>query len=168
MEEEKQQIEEKILKCTEQIMQQIAIEGIRCDNVDFLFKVVDIHKDLKNEIYWKEKLDMRYREYNDGNYGRRARDSRGRYMEGNSYGRRGVPGTGRGRYRGEEILDEIMEKYQDYSDNHENYGADNETMGSYKQMIKSFKDFFKHLKKEAVTPEQMDMLEETAREMFEK
>ena len=45
---------------------------------------------------------MRSNGYND--YGR-MRDSRGRYMDG--YGRRGVPGSGRGRYRGYGYLDEM-------------------------------------------------------------
>lgn len=30
-------------------------EGVRKENVDYLYKLIDIHKDLKNENYWKVK-----------------------------------------------------------------------------------------------------------------
>ncbi len=36
-------------------------EGIKKDNVDYIYKLVDIHKDLKNEDYWKVKEEK----YND-------------------------------------------------------------------------------------------------------
>lgn len=35
-------------------------EGVKKETVDYLYKLVDIHKDIKNEKYWKkkeEKLD---------------------------------------------------------------------------------------------------------------
>lgn len=164
LEEITQQIEEKI--------KEISTEKINTSNVDYLYRLVDIHKDLKNEEYWKEKIDM-YREgygnydnYSDYNGGRR-RDSRGRYMEGESYGRRGVKGTGRGRYRGEEMMNEMAYHYGNYSEGKDNYGADQETMESFKYMLKSFKDYYKHLKQEASSQQEVKMLEEVAREISE-
>ncbi len=36
-------------------------DGVRQDTVDYLYKLVDIHTDLKNEEYWKVKEEK----YND-------------------------------------------------------------------------------------------------------
>ena len=106
-------------------------------------------------------------EYGD-EYGRRGVPGTGRYRE--AYGRRGVPGTGR-RYRGEEMMDEMYEAYQDYSDGkymyNDSYGAKQETMESFKYMLKSFKDFFKHLQKEADSQEETQLLKKTAKEISE-
>ena len=168
---------EKVLCETERIIKCILEEGIDSNNVDFLYKIVDIHKDIANEEYWqvkKEDINMRYSnrgsmgnygEYSEGSYGRRGRDSRGRYTEG-SYGRRGVPGSGRGRYRGEEMIDEMMYHYGNYEEGREQYGADGETMESFKYMLKSFEDYFKHLKQEASSQQEIQMLEETAHKML--
>ena len=171
MEEEKKEtnvldkVKEEVDKSIKRIMEQ----GVQTNNVDFLYKMIDVKKDIA-EIE-KEEQEMMY-----GNYGRyddmsysggRRRDSRGRYMEGSSYGRRGVPGTGRGRYRGEEMMDEMMYHYGNYNEGREQYGADEETMKSFKYMLKSFKDYYKHLKEEASSQQEVKMLEDVAREISE-
>lgn len=174
MEEEKKDTKE-TLKCvkeeTEKIMNEIIEEGIQSHNVDFLYKVVDIHKDIANEEHWqdkKEEIEMMYGEYGEGGNYRAGRNyGRGRYNEGGSYGRRGVRGSGRGRYRGEEMMDEMMYHYGNYNEGREQYGADEETMKSFKYMLKSFKDYYKHLKQEASSQQEIQMLEDTAREMLE-
>ena len=175
MEEEKQKKQEKEVneKVNEQIdkkINSILEQGIQAGNIDFLYKMIDIKKDIAK--IKKEEEEMMYSNY--GNYGDdmyaggRRRDSRGRYMEGEgSYGRRGVKGTGRGRYRGEEMMDEMQYHYGNYSEGRERYGADDETMKSFKYMLKSFKDYYKHLKEEASSQQEIKMLEETAREMLE-
>ena len=183
MEEEKKQTEEKsvIDKVTEEVdksIKRIIEQGVQTNNIDFLYKMIDVKKDIA-EIE-KEEQEMMYGNY--GNYGReqygeyseggnynggRRRDSRGRYMEGSSYGRRGVKGTGRGRYRGEEMMDEMMYHYGNYSEGREQYGADQETMESFKYMLKSFKDYYKHLKQEASSQQEVKMLEDVAREISE-
>ena len=149
-------------------------QGVQTNNIDFLYKMIDVKKDIA-EIE-KEEQEMMYGNYgNYDNYGEydrsygggRRRDSRGRYMESGSYGRRGVKGTGRGRYRGEEMMDEMMYHYGNYNEGREQYGADEETMKSFKYMLKSFKDYYKHLKEEASSPQEVKLLEETAREMLE-
>ena len=163
---------EEFTEKVEQQIKEISAEGVNTGNVDYLYRLVDIHKDLKNEEYWKEKIDMyresygNYGDYNDYNGGRR-RDSRGRYMEGESYGRRGVKGTGRGRYRGEEMMDEMAYHYGNYNEGREQYGADEETMKSFNYMLKSFKDYYKHLKEEASSQQEVKMLEDVAREISE-
>lgn len=162
-----EQIEEQIKK--------IKTEGIKNTNIDYLFRLVDIHKDLSNETYWKEKINMYRENYNDS-YGRRRRDSRGRYMEGGyseggysegGYGRRGVAGSGRGRYRGEEMMDEMYMNYGEYSEGRDNYGADKETLKSLEKMLHSVKKFMKHLKNEAQSQEEVELIKETAEEISE-
>ena len=179
MEEEKKQTEEKsvIDKVTEEVdksIKRIMEQGVQTNNIDFLYKMIDVKKDIA-EIE-KEEQEMMYSNYgNYDNYGEydrsygggRRRDSRGRYMEGGSYGRRGVKGTGRGRYRGEEMMDEMAYHYGNYNEGREQYGADEETMKSFKYMLKSFKDYYKHLKEEASSQQEVKMLEDVAREISE-
>ena len=173
MEQETEKKEVKVLdklkEETDKSMKRVLEQGVQTNNVDFLYKMIDIKKDIA-EIE-KEEQEMMY-----GNYGRyddmsysggRRRDSRGRYMEGGSYGRRGVPGSGRGRYRGEEMMDEMAYHYGNYNEGREQYGADEETMKSFKYMLKSFKDYYKHLKEEASSQQEVKMLEDVAREISE-
>jgi len=47
------------------------------------------------------------------------------------------------------------------------YGADQDTLKSFKYMLKAFKDYYKHLKEEASSQEEIQLLEQTAREMLE-
>ena len=179
MEEEKKQTEEKNVldKVTEEVdksIKRIMEQGVQTNNIDFLYKMIDVKKDIA-EIE-KEEQEMMYGNYgNYDNYGEydrsygggRRRDSRGRYMESGSYGRRGVPGSGRGRYRGEEMMDEMAYHYGNYNEGREQYGADEETMKSFKYMLKSFKDYYKHLKDEASSQQEVKMLEDVAREISE-
>lgn len=139
--------------------------GIQPENVEKLYMLVDIHKDIANEEYWKED-NMKYRAYGENSYGRRGVAGTGRYREGGysaggNYGRRGVDA----KYRGEEIMDDMYQAYEEYSDGKEMYGADNETMESFKYMIKSFKDYYKHLKGKATTQEETQILDQAIDEM---
>lgn len=163
---------DKLKEETEKSMKRVLEQGVQTTNVDFLYKMIDIKKDIA-EIEKEEQEMMygnygNYGEYREGNYnGGRSRDSRGRYMEGENYGRRGVRGSGRGRYRGEEMMDEMMYHYGNYNEGREQYGADDETMKSFKYMLKSFKDYYKHLKQEASSQQEVKMLEDVAREISE-
>lgn len=142
MEEEKKEektFQTELIEKTEQAIKTVVEQGLNNNNIDFLYKAVDIHKDLCNENYWKAKEEYyMYGNYDDMSYGRRGvrGTGRGRYSEG-SYGRRGVPGTGRGRYRGEEMLDEMSYHYGNYH-NSGNYGAKEDS--AYK-MTEAFKEF---------------------------
>lgn len=164
MEEEKD-ILCKVKEAAEKSIDFINEEGINADNVDFLYKVIDIHKDIANEEYWKEKEE--YMMYNYGNYNGydRERDSRGRYMEG-SYGRRGVPVSGRGRYRGEEMLDEMKYHYGNYQDSYNtgNYAAKDDS--SYK-MTEAFKEFVFAVGEE-LEPKDKQMFKQAMQEMVQK
>lgn len=167
MEEEKQEKKwcEEITQQVEKQIEEIANEKVSPNNVDYLYRLVDIHKDLENENYWKEKITM----YNEGNYGR------GSYNEG-SYGRRGVKGTGRysryrggrgsERYRGEDMLDEMKEIYGEYaeSSSYGNYGAE-ENMELIETMADSLMDFVEHLKKTAKSPEEKQLIQQKLQEL---
>lgn len=64
MEENKDQetmtenVTEKLTKLVEQELSAIAEEGIHSENVEYLYKLVDIHKDIENEEYWKIKKEV--------------------------------------------------------------------------------------------------------------
>lgn len=173
--EEKTNWCKEILEQLDNEINTIKDESISKENIDYLYRLVDIHKDIKNEEYWKEKINMKYRygNYNDYNdygeneYGRRGvpGTSRGRYNESGSYGRRGVPGSGRGRYRGEDMLDEMYESYGEYMDSG-NYGGQ-ETTKALKYMLKSAEDFFKHIQEEAQSPEEIELVKKSARRISE-
>lgn len=179
MEEENKEIEmtsqektekmQKDVKCeTERIINKIVDNGLEIENVDLLGKLIDIHKDLSNEEYWKKKeevYEMRYDDYND--YGRRGMPGTGR----GRYGRRGVPGTGRGRYRGETPMDEMHEHYDNYNEAYEemdrgNYGAEGEMVKSVEGIMKNVYEIVEELS-DANTPEVTTIIKRYAKKISE-
>ena len=173
------EIMDNVKKETEEIIECILEEGIRKENIDFLYKVVDIHKDIANEVYWENKeevLDMRYNTGSYGNYDReeyngygrgRRRDSRGRYMESGRYNE----GRGR-RYRGHDMMDEMYEHYGNYSESREsanrgNYGAKEDTMKSLEYMLESMVDFVEMLKDDASSQEEMELIRHYTKKISE-
>ena len=175
MEEENksEEIKENVLVKTksevERIIKQITENGLQTANVELLYKLIDVHKDIENENYWKEKEKMyRGRDYfmDDSYNGGRSRDSRGRYMDG-SYGRRGVPGTGRGRYRGYDMIEEMGEHYGNYSEGRDTYGNDRETEKSFDKMLQSLEDFTYLIMQEADSQDKIEKVRKTARKISE-
>ena len=74
MEQEKEEKKEKkelfkeVSEKVEEKIKSIIDSGITPDNIEALGELVDIHKDICNEKYWKKKeevLDMRYRGYDE-------------------------------------------------------------------------------------------------------
>lgn len=94
-----------------------------------------------------------------------TKDSKGRYMD--SYGRRGVPGTGRGRYRGYDYIDEMGEHYGNYSEGRDTYGNDHETEKSFDKMLQSLEDFTYLIMQEADSPDKVEKVKRTARKISE-
>lgn len=145
IEETLKQIKDKIRKINE--------ETIQPSNIDCLYRSVDIYKDI---LEIKEKEDkMRYSNY--GNFDNYGADNFGRRYRGN-YGRRGYDA----KYRGEEMLDDVYQNYGEYMESG-NYGGDNRKPLKY--MLKSVEDFIKHLTEEAQSPEEIEMIKETARKI---
>ena len=167
MEEDKKELDliPKAKEEVEKLIKQITESGLQVANVELLYKLIDIHKDIENEEYWEKKEEnMMYRDY-DNYSGGRSRDSRGRYMD--SYGRRGVPGTGRGRYRGYDMIEEMGEHYGDYSEGRDNYGNDRETEKSFDKMLQSLEDFTYLIMQEADSPDKVEKVKRTARKISE-
>ena len=178
---EKQEMQEKnnankmLKEKVEDKIQEILVKnGITSENVDYLGKLMDIHKDLQEEecLKKKEELEMRYSEYDEANYGRRGvpGTGRGRYREG-AYGRRGVPGTGRGRYRGNYAMDEMMENYENYSEASEesmrgNYGAEGEMVKSVEGIMKNIYEIVEELS-ETEVPEVEHIIKRYAKKISE-
>lgn len=175
---------DKLKEKVEEQIKNISQEGINDDNINVLYKLVDIHKDIENEEYWtkkKEVMEMnygrsygnyeegrynegRYNEgsYNEGMYGRRRRDSRGRYARGNS-GRR---------YQGEDMIEDMHESYQRYSEGREemnmgNYGAKSDTMKSLDYMLQSVVEFIEMLKKDASSQEEVQLIQKYTQHISE-
>lgn len=64
-EEKKDQVEqtektlkEKIKETVEGKLEKLLETGIQASNVDYFGKLVDIHKDIENEDYWKIKKEV--------------------------------------------------------------------------------------------------------------
>ena len=134
MEEKELTTTQTIKKDVEQILGDISTDGINQNNIDYIGKLVDVHKDINQEEYWKEKLEMRYGtyrrdyDYDDMSYGRRRRDSRGRY-------------------RGDDMLDEMRDHYDRYNENRR-YGG-RESSEALEYMLESVVCFVEMLEEDA-------------------
>lgn len=168
---------DKLKQQVEECIKSISENGLCRDEVDYLGKLVDIHKDIENECYWKDKIklkkeesEMGYGEYGRGDYGRRGgyregygrrrRNSRGRYMEG-----------GYGHYMPEEMMEEMMEHYQAYSEANEeyergNYGAEDDMTKSVEGIMENVVGIVKKLS-EADSPEVMQIIQKHGKKIME-
>ena len=178
MEEEEEKKEEvcytdkvKELVCKE--LEKFSNSELTSDELDVLYKLVDIDKDLENIDYWKckkEVMKMRYNDYGDyseGGY------SEGGYSEGR-YGRRGVPGTGRGRYRGhddgEDMIEDMKESYSAYSEsrsayNRGNYNAGEDSMEALEDTMRLFTEFAQKMIQEVDSPEAKQIIRKHLRKI---
>ena len=167
--EQKDNITVKIKELVEKELKRLSESGIQVNNIDYYGKLVDIHKDIENEDYWKEKKEvykMRYSEYG-GDY------SDGGQMEYGAYGRRGVPGSGRGRrYRGysgpEEKMEEMREHYGAYSEGRDrgSYGAKQDSIKGLENMMTCITECVEMVFEDA-SPEEKQIIQKYIRRMGE-
>lgn len=177
MEEEKvvedQNTMQSLKELVEAELKDILNIGIQVENIDNLGKLVDIHKDIENEEYWKEKEEVyKMRYYDENRYGDDG------YGMDNSYGRRGRPANAprdsRGRYRGpEEKMHEMMEHYGNYSAASDaasrgNYGAEQDSMRALEYMLESVCQFMDMLERDAGSQEETQMIKKYARKIGER
>lgn len=158
-------IKEMVVKELEQFSDTTDLHG---DELDVLYKLVDIDKDLENIDYWKVKKEVMKMRYNDyGDY------SEGGYSEGR-YGRRGVPGTGRGRYRGhddgEDMIEDMKYSYSAYSESRNaygrgNYGAEQESMEALEDTMRLFTEFAQKMIQEVDSPEAKQIIKKHLRKI---
>ena len=157
-------MDDKVKELVEKGINKTIEDGIQTSNLDTLGKLVDIYKDIANVEHWKkeEENDMRYdRRYRDYTrepysrepYGRRRRDSRGRYM-------------------GDEMMNDMHEAYRDYSDGREemnmgNYSAKDDTMKSLEYMMQSVVQFIEMLEKDAKSQEEIEIIKDYTRQISE-
>ena len=157
-------MEGKIIEKVKEQIEPILNQEINVTNLDHLYKLVDIYKDIK------EVESMNYGEYNgrgpghgsygDG-YGRGGYGNYGNYGENygeygrDSYGRRGRDM----KYRGDDSLDRMYGEYGRYQESRNRYGAGSEeTDKSFHYMVKALEDFIMVLKQEAENPQQKQQL----------
>ena len=136
---------EKLKELVEKELQSMEESGIDSGNIDVIYKLVDIHKDIANEEYWKAKkeaMEMRYRgdyEEYDEDYGRRRRDSRGRYMDGRMM-RDERRGRNYGHHMPEMYWERMMDGMDGYMEGREqyergNYGGKDQSIESLEKML---------------------------------
>ena len=136
--------EEYIIKAGEQNVDSI--------DMDFMFKAVDIYKDLKevenmNNAYGRD-YNRGYGEYND--YGR----------EYNEYNRRGVDS----KYRASSYMDGMRGSYEAYEqdrnefNNSGNYGAKEDGLKDLDAMLHYNHKLIKYIKETATSPEEKEIV----------
>lgn len=143
-------LEEKILQKTSEFIEKVGEQGLDTVDIDYLYKVVDIHKDIK-EVECMN---------NYGNYG-----EYGRY---DAYGRRGVDA----RYRGESYMDGMSSSYRNYEAardeyNNGNYGAKEDGLKELEYMLHALVKFAKTIKEEASSPEEQEIVRKHFRKISE-
>lgn len=157
-------MDDKVKELVEKGINKTIEDGIQTSNLDTLGKLVDIYKDIANVEHWKKeeendmRYDIRYRDYtrepySREPYGRRRRDSRGRYM-------------------GDEMMNDMHEAYRDYSDGREemnmgNYSAKDDTMKSLEYMMQSVVQFIEMLEKDANSQEEIEIIKDYTRQISE-
>ena len=144
--------------------------GIDSNNIDVIGKLVDIHKDIENEEYWKAKkeaMEMRYRGYEDDSYGRRRRDSRGRYMEGGHGGNYGhhMPYP-------EMYMDKMMEGMDGYMEGREsyrrgNYNGKDQSIESLERMLEGIVAFVEEIQNDPEQHEEKEVVNHYIRKLKE-
>ena len=163
---------EKLKELVEAELKTMQESGIDSNNIDAIYKLVDIHKDIANEEYWeakKEAMEMRYRGdyegYGEGyeeSYGRRRRDSRGRYMEG---GRGGSRGGNYGHYMPypDMYMNRMMEGMDGYMEGREsyrrgNYNGKDQSVESLEKMLEGIVAFVEEIQNDPEQHEEKEVV----------
>lgn len=160
------ELNEKIKEDIKALKEKISHEGIQTgNNIEYLYKLVDIEKDLCEIEKDGESMNgygrYGYGAYNDYSRERYGRDEYGR----EEYGRRG-------RYRGDEQLNAMYNEYGRYEEGKEqynrgNYNAKEDSMKSLEYMLESMIDFVKMLSHEAKSQEEMNLIKQYTRKLSE-
>ena len=174
---ENEKVLEKLKQETEKKIEEVMQQGLQPNNVDMLYSLVDIHKDIANEEYWKEKGEhMRYSR--GGSYNERGRGSynergRGSYNEGYSARGRGRERDSRGRYKGHEMIDDMYMEYGNYAEGREqynrggNYGAKEDVVKSLEYMMESVVCFVEMLMEDAESQEEVEIIKHYTKKISE-
>ena len=154
----------KLIKLTEEYISKAGEQNLDASDIDYLGKVVDIYKDLK-EV---ESMNG-YGNYNGRGPGR---GSYGEYNEGygeyGEYGRRGVDS----RYRAAKYMDGMRGSYEAYEDarneyNAGNYGVKEDGLKDLEYMMHAAMKFIKMIKEEATSPEEQEIVRKHIKKISE-
>ena len=173
---------DKLFENVKKELKQIETNGLSSSNLDTAYKLTCIGKNIK-EIEEKEGDQKMRGRYEDGGYNARGNyrdyadgyNARGNYRDGDDdeYGRRGVPGSGRGRYRGEgerfgrhmdhieDGIDMYMygrERYFDSGDKHRMHEGLEKFMYGICMFVETAMDF-------AETPEEKEIIRKHIQKM---
>ena len=165
---ENEKVLEKLKEETEKKIEEVMKQGLQPNNVDMLYSLVDIHKDIANEEYWKEKGEhMRYSR--GGSYNERGR---GNYGEGYGARGRGRQRDSRGRYKGHEMIDDMYMEYDNYNEGKEqsrrgSYGAKEDITKSLEYMMESVVCFVEMLMEDAESQEEMEIIRKYSKQISE-
>lgn len=174
---ENEKVLEQLKQETEKKIEEVMKQGLQPNNVDMLYSLVDIHKDIANEEYWKEKGEhMRYSR--GGSYNERGRGSynergRGSYNEGYGARGRGRERDSRGRYKGHEMIDDMYMEYGNYAEGREqynrggSYGAKEDVVKSLEYMMESVVCFVEMLMEDAESQEEMEIIKHYTKKISE-
>lgn len=178
---------EKLKELVEKELESMQENGLDSNNIDAIYKLVDIHKDIANEEYWKAKkeaMEMRYNGdyegYGEGGYGegygRRRRDSRGRFMAGRGgQGGRGGGRGGRGGYSEgggsyghympypEMYMERMMDGMEGYMEGREqyergNYGGKDQSIESLEKMLEGIVAFVEEIQHDPEQKEEKEVV----------
>lgn len=145
-------MEEKILQKTSEYIEKVGEQGLDTVDMDYLSKVVDIHKDI---------TEVKCMNNGYGNYNGRGPSggAYGEYNEYGDYGRRGVDS----RYRASKYMDGMRGSYEAYEDyrgeyNRGNYGAKEDGLKELDYMMHAAMKFIKMIKEEATSPEEQEIV----------
>lgn len=144
-------MDDKVKELVEKGINKTIEDGIQTSNLDTLGKLVDIYKDIANVEHWKKE------EENDMRYDRRYRDYTREPYSREPYGRKR---DSRGRYMGDEMINDMHEAYRDYSDGREE-------MKSLEYMMQSVVQFIEMLEKDASSQEEIEIIKDYTRQISE-
>lgn len=137
-----------LIEKTEEYISKAGKQNLDASDIDYLGKVVDIYKDLKEVENMNDYGRENYGRYSE--YGREVNDS---------YGRRGVDS----RYRASKYMDSMGDSYRNYEDarneyNAGNYGAKEDGLKELEYMMHAAVKFIKMIKEEATSPEEQQIV----------
>ena len=162
---EDKELNKKLKQDINKLKEQIATQGIQNSNIEYLYKIVDIEKDLC-EIE-KGGESMSYNEY--GRYGIEGHNL-GDYGR-DEYGRRGNY-RARGNYRGNDYMDSMYKEYNRYEEGREqynrgDYNAKEDSIKSLEYILESAVDLVKMLYDKAQSQEEINIIRKYTKKMSE-
>lgn len=164
----------KILEAIDKELKDIEEVGLGAGNIDMTSKLLEIKKNIK-ELQGGDEMRNR-RDYGNYRGGDREADREywiTSYRDGD-YGRRGVPGSGRGRYRGddmdrfEERLERIMEGADEYrygKDRYRDGGAEERMNDGLEKMMYAICTFVESAMDFAETPQEKEIIRKHIQKM---